>query len=389
MAIYRGKNRLSVTILTDKEDDLNTELTEQEELLTDLESDVNALEDKPKSDIQYMIDQTNSCGNLFYTYSGTDLDFVKNLDTSGVTDMTHMFKECANITDLNLNFDTGNVADMTQMFMDCKSLINLNVSSFNTDNVTKMGSMFNGCSALTNLDLKNFNTSNVTTIGGMFSGCSNLINLDVSTFNTINLITIASAFNGCVKLTSLNLSNWVINKVSSMNATFKDCESLLYLDLAGFNMSFTSNLNKMFSGCKKLETINGVIDGLRCNFASSLNDIFYNCMNLKNVTLKNIKVSIKIGHSGNYGTLLTNESVINTIKELWDLTGSTSQTLTLSTDSKNNIANIYVKLITPTAEQIEADPYIERKKPCEVCESTDDGAMLITEYLISKNWSLA
>ena len=35
------------------------------------------------------------------------------------------------------------------------------------------------------------------------------------------------------------------------------------------------------------------------------------------------------------------------------------------------------------------DEYIDNKKPCVVCESTDEGAMTLTEYAISKNWAIA
>jgi hypothetical protein len=142
----------------------------------------------------------------------------------------------------------------------------------------------------------------------------------------------------------------------------------------------------MFRNSRKLENIIGTLDLIK---ASNLSYMFDGTTNLKNVTLKNIKKSLTIGSGTLYGTLLTNETLINTIQELWDLTGTTSQTLTLSTTSKENIANIYVKLITPTQEQIDADPNINSKKPCVVCESTDEGAMTLTEYATSKNWAIA
>ena len=90
--------------------------------------------------------------------------------------------------------------------------------------------------------------------------------------------------------------------------------------------------------------------------------------------------------------MLTNESLLNTAKELWDNTNNAlggARTLTMATASKTNIQSIYVKLITPTAEQEAEDPYINNKKPCVECASTDEGAMTLEEYIISKGWAIA
>ena len=307
MAVYLGEEEIgSIVDLSIPAENLDTELTEQEELLTTLEADVNALEDKPKSDIQYMIDQTNSCANLFYKYNGTDLSFVKNLDTSNATSMKDMFYACTNLATVDLShFNTSNVKDMSSMFYSCNKFTSLDLINFNTSKVTTMGDMFNSCSNLTSLDLSSFDTSKATTMSGMFYRCSSLPN---------------------------------------------------------------------------------IIGSIDCISAQYLSNMFANCTKLIDVTLKNIKKSLSLSQSKS----LSDNSLINTFKELWDLTGQTSQTLTLSTTSKENIANIYVKLVDVTDEMLATDPNASNKKPCVVCESTDDGAMTLIEYATTqKNWAIA
>ena len=93
--------------------------------------------------------------------------------------------------------NTSEVTNMSHMFSNCKVLTSLDLSSFNTAKVTSMGHMFHGCEALTSLDLSSFNTAEVTYMKDMFSGCKALTSLDLSSFNTAKAIDISFMFYDC------------------------------------------------------------------------------------------------------------------------------------------------------------------------------------------------
>lgn len=336
--------------------------------------------------LQARVDATDSCSYLFYNYSGTELD-ISRLDTSNATNMYGMFQRCSSLTSLDLsNFDTSNVTTMYSMFEHCSRLTSLDLSNFNTSNVREMYYMFNNCSKLTSLNVSNFNTSKVTNMGNMFQSCSDLTNLDLSSFNTTNVTSMRMMFAYCSSLITLDLSNFNTSKVTDMVQMFLGCGSLTSLDLSNFNTSKARDMSNMFNACSNLPTIQGTLD---LYSATSVSNIFNNTQALIGVTLKNIRKTLQIGSGTSYGHLWELSYLINAIKECWDLTDSTQQTLTIGSANLEKIANTYVRLIVPTAEQIEADPYINNKLPCEVCESTDEGAMTLTAYAGLKNWVLA
>ena len=282
--------------------------------------------------LQARVDLYNSCEKLFYGYPYTTMIDISRLNTDKVTNMSQMFYSCS-ATSLDLStLNTSNVTNMSQMFYSC-SATTIDLSSFNTSNVTDMGEMFNRTS-ITSLDLKHFDTSNVTDMAGMFQS------------NT--------------KITTIDLSGWNLDKITSISS--------------------------MFSGCSSLVSVIGTLD---VNKVMAFGSTFYGCKALTTFTLKNIKKDLTIGSGTSYGTLLDDPTIINTAMELWDLTGATARKLTVATAVSSKLDTIYVKLITPSEEQITADPNITSKKPCEVCESTDNGAMTLREYIVSKNWTIS
>ena len=218
---------------------------------------------------------------------------LKYLNTAEVTDMSHMFWNCRNLSSLDLtnfnttkvenmfgmfngcenlsslvisNFNTANVTDMSNMFYLCKNLSSLDIPNFNTANVTDMSYMFDTCQKLTELNLSNFKTEKVKNMRYMFSYCNKLKKLNLSNFNTANVTNMTCMFINCKELSSLDISNFNTAKVKDMSSMFKNCQVFSSLDLSNFNTTKVTDMSGMFSGCSTLQTIyvsdNFVVTGI-------------------------------------------------------------------------------------------------------------------------------
>ena len=258
---------------------------------------------------------TNNVTNMNRMFSGCSslqtLD-LSNFVTNNVTNMNWMFSGCASLQSLDLsNFDTNNVTNMGNMFYNCQSLQSLDVSNFVTNNVTDMSYMFNGCNELQSLDVSNFDTNNVKNMSSMFCFCSSLQSVgDLSNWDTSNVTNMSSMFNR-ISLQSLDLSNFDTNNVKNMNWMFEYCSSLQSLDLSNFDTNNVTNMNNIFVGCRNLTTLIGgrTIDEVLSNNISTFNGL---------------KINISLD-----STILDRASLRALINGLADLTGSTSQKLTI------------------------------------------------------------
>ena len=130
----------------------------------------------------------------------------------------------------------------------------------------------------------------------------------------------------------------------------------------------------MFNGCSELITVSE-LDIISADYTT---DMFENCKNLTNLTLLNIKKSLQVGSGSSWGHLLTLESLLGLCRQCKYILGMT-YTLTVGTANLEKLANVYVKVIDNN----------NLYYPFEVCESTDEGAMTINEYMTLKKWKLA
>lgn len=177
----------------------------------------------------------------------------------------YMFYQCP-LNELP-QLDTSNVKDMTSMFDGCKNLTT--IPQIDTSNVTRMNQMFYQCSNLTTIP--QIDTSKVGSMTYMFGYCSNLTT--IPQIDTSSLGNMAYMFYNCTNLTTIPQLN-------------------------GENIGI---LSSAFSGCKSLENFNGLINlGQAYQTSQSANYDYY----------KLVLTS---------STLLTEQSIINILNNLYDI----------------------------------------------------------------------
>ena len=237
-----------------------------------------------------VIANQNSTG-LFYGLTNLkSIEGLANLDTSNVTNMSQMFQDSSNLTELDLSkLNTAKVTDMYAMFYGCTNLNSLDLSSFDTSAVTDMMRMFAGCKKLTSVDVSNFNTSNVTRMTFMFDRCSSLKNINVSNFDTSNVTIMPWMFNGCHSLKNIDVSNFDTSKVTDMSEMFGSCHSLENINLSNFNTSNVTNMSFMFDSCSSLKNIN--VSNFDTSKVTGMPWMFNGCHSLKNIDLSNFNTS--------------------------------------------------------------------------------------------------
>lgn len=173
------------------------------------------------------------------------------------------------------------------------------------------------------------------------------------------------------------------SKVNNMQGICQNCANLTHVYFS--NTHNVQTWVNAFNGCYVLDNLS-----LDVYSASSLSGLLGSCKEMKNLTLKNIRVNLQVAFGSVWGNKLTLDSLTNIIKELWDNSSSTSvKTLTMGTTNTAKIADVYVKLIDITDEMRAEDEYIDNKLPFVVCENSDEGAMTIIEYATRKNWAIA
>ncbi len=200
-----------------------------------------------------------SCYQWFYQFSKLPaIDGLTNLNTSEVTSMQEMFRDCPLLTALDLSsFNTEKVTRMGSMFRSCPLLTALDLSSFNTEKVTDMGSMLRDCVSLQTLSISNFDTQMVTDMSYMLYNDSTLTDLTLSSKLTGTSLQNATAmFKNCKSLTALDLRCLTTTEaLKTTDQMFESCSSIKYINIPTMNTSGVTNMSYMFQNDAVLKLI--------------------------------------------------------------------------------------------------------------------------------------
>ena len=274
---------------------------------------------------------TSNVTNMSYMLSGNiNLTKIPLLDTSNVTNISFLFQNCSNLKNIPL-LDTSNVIDMKGMFQDCSSL--KTIPMLNTSNVTEMDYLFERDSLLTEIPL--LNTVNVTRMPYLFSNCSLLET--IPKLETGNVTVMNSMFKGCSSLKQIPLLN--TKSCNLMQEMFSGCSSIT--EIPELDTSNVISMWYMFFKCTSLTTV-PMLDASKI---INVYNMFNNCSSLVTLGgLKNLGMSYPTNWIENVSEatlnlsdspLLTHDSLMNVINNLYDIKSKGVKTQTLQLGNTN------------------------------------------------------
>jgi len=163
--------------------------------------------------------------------------------TTGITDMTDVFRDSSNFNSDISHWDTSNTTVMRRMFRGASSF-NQDIGSWDISQVTFLNGMFQDASSF-NQDISNWNTSKVEKMGSTFRNATsfdqNIDNWDTSSVTSMQgMFYGASAFNQ-------NISNWDTKEVTTMSFMFQNATSFNQ-NLSVWNVTNVSSYDDFSTG---------------------------------------------------------------------------------------------------------------------------------------------
>ena len=221
---------------------------------------------------------------LFAYYGNVEKIVFGNINTSRVSSMENMFRECFKLDNVDISmFDTRNVTTMQYMFKYCQSLENIIIGNLNLEKLNNMMGVFQYCSSIKSVDLSGTKTSIVANMQEIFFDCYDLESVNLSRLGSNNLTSITHLFYNCESLTTINMSNFNFGS-ASMQSLFDGLTNLEVVNLKNANTSNVPSMRDLFfeSGIKNVD-----LSGLGGNSLQDIYNMFYGCNNIESINMSN------------------------------------------------------------------------------------------------------
>ena len=233
--------------------------------------------------------EINNINDLSYMFSDCDniSELEININNLSITNISNMFMNCSSLEKIRINnLNTSNISDMSMTFANCKELNKLpnNISDWDTSKVLNMNYLFFNCTKLEKIpDLSNWDISNLTEMSGIFANCESLKKLpNISEWETSNVIKMNSLFSGCKSLESLSeISKWDFSNLEDMSYMFNECNNLKDISfISDMDTSNVKKMNNLFANCCSLETF-PKFESSKTTNVTDISFMFFNCNKLK------------------------------------------------------------------------------------------------------------
>jgi surface protein len=156
----------------------------------------------------------------------------------------------------NKNIITTLITDMNHMFYSA-NIFNGDISSWDVSNVTNMGNMFGNANSF-NQDIGSWNVSNVKNMDGMF-GHANSFNKNIGSWNVSSVETMISMFSRAYNFNNggnSSIGSWNVSNVTIMSGMFFNATSFNQ-NISGWNVARVGGSNYInFRTDSALTTIN-------------------------------------------------------------------------------------------------------------------------------------
>ena len=177
-----------------------------EKILINKSSKLNKIKVESKDQLKLIISKRYNSNNSFID--------LTDIDVSELDNLSYIFYRL-NIEVVDISgWDTSNVTDMTFMFRQCTKLKKIiGIENLDVSKLENANFMFSQCEKLVELDLTNWNPISLENTYDMFSCCSNLKMIkNIENWQLPNIKNVYYMFYNCAKL-DVDLSNWDLTNI--------------------------------------------------------------------------------------------------------------------------------------------------------------------------------